>query len=168
VYLRGPSGQLLLSRLRRALLFALIVLIYATVTGLGSVQALLAGPAALMVAFALIFDSSQPGSPLEIALRWAAGLAGLVILLGALGLVVGAAYIFVAGQQSGSSMGMEWLLLIMAVPLSLGVGVSGYVLLMMGATGRGKKRHEIDVEQARNSDAVLRFDASYGPGSTKA
>ncbi len=84
----------------------------------------MAGPAALMVAFALIFDSSQPGSPFEIALRWVAGLAGLVILLGALGLVVGAAFMFVAGQRSGASMGMEFLLLIVAVPLSLAAGIS--------------------------------------------
>lgn len=165
--MRGAPGQLLVRRLKRALWLALAVLIYATVTGLGTVQALLTGPAALMVGFALIFDSSQPGSPVEIALRWAAGLTGLVILLSALGLAIGAAYVFIVAQGSGASMGMEWLLLIAAVPLSLGVGVPGYTLLMMGATGRRKQNHQIDLDTARNSEAVRRFDAMYGPGADK-
>jgi hypothetical protein len=86
-----------------------------------------------------------------------AGLAGTALLLAAVGLLVAGLWLFAAGSF-GILGGL------VALPLSLGVGVWGWSLLGMAlgpdpaATWR-----EIDEEKARRSPAVRRFDALHAP-----
>lgn len=138
-----PSVRRLARRVELALLVIFAVMVYASVTG-ATLERLLTAPTALGLGVVLLMNRYR-GLPGYRALRWLAGIAGSVLLLGGIALFAASIWLVVLGSF-GILMGM------VLVPLSVGMSAWGYTLLA-AALWRPDLRsgQEIDPEKARRS-----------------
>lgn len=149
------SMRRLARRVELALLVILGVMVYASITG-STVERLLTVPTALGLGIVLLMNRYR-GLPGFRVLRWLAGIAGSVLLLGGIALFGAGVWLVVLGSF-GILLGM------VVVPLSLGMGAWGYTLLATALWRPDLRRsQEIDLEKARRSPAVRRFDRLHRP-----
>ena len=97
------------------------------------------------------------GGPMRTLLQWISGLVGLALVLGGLALLAFGILLLTRGSF-GILGGLA------AVPISMAVSVWGAWLLFAAlADPERDRRFEVDLEAARRSPAVQRFDALHGP-----
>lgn len=154
---RWPDPRLeVLARRVEVLLYLVIpVFLYQAVTG-GGIERILFGTSAVGLTLILLLHRFV-GVPGHTLLRWVAGVAGAVFLVGGVGLL-GVGIWFMTLGSFAILMGM------MAVPLSVGLGAWGYTLLASALADPGRRRSlAVDLDAARRSEAVRRFDALHRP-----
>ncbi|GMV07824.1 MAG: hypothetical protein AMXMBFR53_40990 [Gemmatimonadota bacterium] len=148
-----PRLVVLARRVEPWLWLTALLMAYAAVTD-GGIAALLYGPAAVGLALMLALHR-YAGVPGHALLRWASAAVGAVLLLGGVALVgVGVWFLFLGSFAILGGL--------VAIPLGLGAGTWGYSLLAAALSGAAPAR-PLDLDEARRSDAVRRFDELHRP-----
>lgn len=151
-----PTDPRLVALARRAepwLWLTALFMAYGAVTD-GGMAALLYGPAALGLGLMLALHR-YAGVPGHALLRWASAAVGAVLLLGGVALMgVGVWFLFLGSFAILGGL--------VAIPLGLGAGTWGYSLLAVALSG-GAPARPLDLDEARRSDAVRRFDELHRP-----
>jgi len=149
-----------LARRVEVLLFLLVPMFAYGAVASNGMERLLFGPAAVGLGLTLVLHRFV-GVPGRTIIRWVAGLVGLAFVVGAFGLLGGGIFLMTRG-------GFGILAGLVALPLSLGLGVWGYTVLAAALSDPERaRRSTVDLERARTSPAVKRFDAMYGPGAQR-
>lgn len=155
--LRDPAVVALARRAEPVLWLAALLLLYAGVVSTG-LERLLYIPAGVSLGLTLALHR-YAGVPGYSLLRWLSALTGLALATGALGILLLGILLFTRGSF-GILGGL------MAVPIAVGMGAAGWSLLIVTMSRRpGAQAMDIDLDAARASEAVKRFDALHRPGA---
>ena len=144
-------------RLEWVLLATLAILAYQAVVDPG-LSRILYGASALGLGLTLLLARAR-GKPLERPLQILGAVAGAGLLLGGIGLMGASVWLLTVGSYA-------ILMGLVLIPLGLGVGAWGYTLLGVALSGK-KASTEVDLDVARKSEAVRRFDALHRPPEAK-
>lgn len=134
-----------------------VALAWEAFTGPG-LSRLLSGAGAVVLVLMLALARAR-GTPLEKPLQVLGALAGLTLSLGGVGIMALGVWFLTLGS-------FALLMGLVLVPVGLAVGAWGYGLLGVALAGRGPSR-EVDLEAARRSEAVRRFDALHRPSGAR-